>query len=266
MTRVLSFGAYLFDDVGVDFSTNFADLVPRTVRLPGLDGGYDEFGSDRAPGEIGSIRFSFWLQASTPAEMQGKRDALRRMADWGVQALTVEPEPGVAERWCFCRVQNMQLPEQFAQRTRLNQRVTITFQASTPRWYAASAESPYEAEAMGDEDSFALAVGGSATALPVITVLANTTLAGGIAVRLERNASTVDRVVFGDPVPSGDTLVIDCRALRVTLEGANAYSTDFTVDHPAWLRLAPGVETTVVVELGGGEDVDVTVEFDDTWY
>lgn len=83
---------------------------------------------------------------------------------------------------------------------------------------------------------------------------------------------TIERLVFGvvkdcvrytGSIAAGQSLEINCRALSVTLDGADAY-TNFSYTHPAWLRLLAGANTLrVTVPSGGGT---LRVIYPHTWY
>src|SRR5436190_4474784 len=104
--RLTRFGSgtrvYTFPPV-TTFSTNFANLVPRTVRLPGVSGGFNEFLGQPAPSEIGKVSASFYL---VPNKRAGENittlvDRLLSIADWGEQRLWSQPyDTSLRERWC----------------------------------------------------------------------------------------------------------------------------------------------------------------------
>lgn len=61
---------------------------------------------------------------------------------------------------------------------------------------------------------------------------------------------------------AGDTLVIDCGALNITNDGADAYA-DLYWTFPQWLRLEPGANTLWVF-VDGNANADATISFE--WY
>lgn len=272
MTRVVSFGEYEFPARWTQFDTNFGDAVPRTVRLPGMDGGYDEFGDDPAPTEIGNVKFR--LRVSQPGmdltsqgtAMQALRDALRGLAAQGRQVLVIEPSGGTAQRWTMARINSVQASERLPAETDRIQDFVFDFQVSDPRWYSDNAASGTVEACGAGTTSFTRSNGGNALTVPVITVVAGTAaLASGVTVRRVSGGTVLDRAQYAGTVAAGGTLVIDCRALSVTLAGSAAYGTAFSYDHPAWLRIPPGDNDYQVV-LGAGQSADVTFEWDDAWY
>lgn len=137
MTRPIRFGDFVFEDNGVEVGTNFGSVKPQTEALPGMDGGYDNFGDGPAPKEIGNLRFNLILKADTHAEMQTKRDALLRLAAMKRKRLFVEPTDTTRPvRWNLARVNDIQLSENFRNRPWQTQAATLNFQLSDPRWYS----------------------------------------------------------------------------------------------------------------------------------
>lgn len=138
-SKLISFGEgnrlYTFpDDLQASMSDNFTNAVPRTVRMPGMDGGFDEYGAGRAPKEIGNINFTFTLVADTEAEMKTKRDAVGAMEEWGVQKL-IAKGGGTERRYTFARVNNIAWGKRLDAHTDYVQPVTINFQVADPYWY-----------------------------------------------------------------------------------------------------------------------------------
>lgn len=134
MKRVLSFGSYTFPDTQDQLSDNFKNPVLRNVRLPGVPGGFDEFGYDPAPNEIGTVKLHFLLLAKTAAEVTQKRDAVHELAGWGVRKLIVQPaDPTQPPRYTYARVQNIQTPEN-ARKLDLWQGVSMDINITYPFW------------------------------------------------------------------------------------------------------------------------------------
>lgn len=267
MRRVLSFGDYTFPDTiparGEILRTNFANGVTRTVRLPGMDGGYDEYGSDRLASEIGNVRYRFMLVAETPSEMADLRDEVMALADLGITELTIETPAG-DERWTWAKVNNISMPTQPDVYSDKMVEVTIDWQVTLPRWFSDSEDSPQVEACSGTDTTFMVANGGNAAAVPIFTIDPSTDLTSGITIQRLVSAVVVDEIDFDAALLASDVLVIDCKALAVKKNGSDAYGTAFSADHPAWLRLLPG-DNTIKVILGGGESASVTVEWNDTW-
>lgn len=147
---------YTFDDFtfppGVKISDNFANVVPRTQRLPGLSGGYDGYGIGPAPTEIGNVTISFdlfwrWAQVNYLGDnigvpyflepedaMLAARNAIRKLVMYGVKKLT-KPVGNTGSRWCWARVNNITMRDNEDDHTRLRQPIQINFQVADPRWF-----------------------------------------------------------------------------------------------------------------------------------
>lgn len=272
MSRVISFGSYTFPDRLTQFDDNFGDAVPRTLRLPGMDGGYDQFGDDPAPTEIGRITLRLKVAqdgmdlASQGSAMQALRDDLRALTGMGRQVLTIEPSGGTAQRWTWARANFVQINQKMPAISDRLSDFTIDWQAADPHWYSDNANSGTAVAASGTATDFTLNNGGNARTVPTLTLIAGTAaLASGVTVRRLDGTAVVDEVSYGGTVSAGGTLVIDCRALAVRLGGADGYGTAFAYEHPAWLRLLPGDNDYRII-LGSGQTASVTFDWDDAWY
>lgn len=268
MSYIVSFGDYNFPDRGIHLEANFADTVPRTTRLPGMDGGYDEFGDDPAPSEIGRVNARLRLNASGGSAMQAARDELRGLAAIGRGSLVMQPSGGTAAyapRWAWARINSVSIPEKMPIITDAVQDASIDWQVSDSRWYSMELVSPGGQECAGTATDFQGTAGGNAIAYPMITVTASGTLPNGFTLQRLVDAVVVDEIEYGEALDDEDEVVVDCRALSVTLNGAEAYGTAFVPLHPAWMRLLPG-SNDLRVALNSGGSAEVTVEWYDTWY
>lgn len=269
MKRIVSFGAYTFPDTipanGEILRTNFGSAVPRTERLPGMDGGYDAYGDGTAPSEIGTVRYRFVLVATTASEMAGKIDAVMGIVGYGRAKLTAETHGG-DERWTWARVNNIHLPVGRDVMSNRQNEVTIDWQVALPRWYSTNGDSPQVEACSGTATTFTVVNNGTAAALAKISIDPGTAIsAGGVTVQRLVDSVGIDEVAYAAALLATDALVIDAQTLTVTKNGADAYSNYFSANHPAWMRLLPG-DNTIKVVLGAGETADVTFEWDDCWY
>ena len=268
MKRFVSFGAYTFPDTVPDsgevLRSNFGNAVPRTSRLPGMDGGYDEYGDDAAAGEIGNVRARFMLVAATAAAMQTARDAVMATARYGRATLTVETFAG-GQRFTKARVNNIAMNSEHDAYSEKLCEVTVDFQVALPRWYSVAGASPVTTACSGVLTDFTITNGGNANAQPVITIDPSVTLTSGVKVQRIVSSVVVDQVDYDASLLASDLLVVNCQSLTVTKNAVDAYGNVFSSNHPAWLRLLPGANTIRVV-LVGAETASVAVAWDDTWY
>lgn len=286
--RITRFGtgnqSYVFPNTIQSVSDNFKDIVTRIVKLPGVDGGFDEYGSDRAARETGRITVSFMLIARDPEEMTALRDEVNKMAGFGVKRLFMRPtDPNAAERFCYARLNNINIPEQPAQRTNLWQPVTCIFQAGDPTWVTLGNEAPRWGEFSWGGG--ALWGGGAGTAVAGVqtdlTISHPGTAVVPARIVIECGASescqnpTVQRIVDGQVVDevsytgtlvATDSLEINARALSVKKNGANAYTSAFDFTHPAWFRIEPGDNAVRVLFANAGDEATVKILFYEGYY
>ncbi len=287
--RAVKFGlsspSYVFPEFQNSFRTNFANLVPPTLRLPGLSGGFDELGDSPAPAEIGNIALSFTLVADSRSEMEVKRDQVRQMAAWGVQDLFVQPSDTLlAQRWCRARVNNISMPEDPSGNTDLHQPVSVNFQAADPRWLSTGTES----WRWGDGTKWGSGAkwGGLGTVPGIIgtgtltasnvgnaisrpRILVRCGVGEGVTnVTVERilGGLVVDRVFWPGVLIAGDSLLIDCRRWEVRKNGVEVYSSAFDFLHPDWMRLMPGGNQLRVSFLYPTDVAGVVVRAYDAYY
>jgi hypothetical protein len=265
---------YTFPETIQDLRDNFKNVVPRTTRLPGADGGFPTDGAGKRASEIGNISFSFYLRAYTRSAMEDLRDAVHAMTNWGLGRLYMQPsDPADPERWAWCAVNNITTSRKEHEHTNLLQRVQCSFQAPDPYWYAPGNLTVWGGTTWGggewlsdNTESVSGAISsltetnnGNATTHPIISLLATDTC---VNPRVERlvDGAVVDRVKFNAVLSVDDELVIDCRGKRVLLNTADAYTSAFSFLHPDWMRLLPGSNALRVVFDGDGE-ADVTIGY-----
>ena len=244
----LQFGSYTIPNVQ-RVADNFADRAVQARQLPGLSGGFDLYGFDAAPGEIGQVSVSAVLIAATRDAMQAKRDELRALSVLGKQMLTWQPQGAAAPRWCWARVASISVPLEPAEHADLWQRVTLTFQAPDPHWYGAE---DTDSQAVTTTGTLSVVHAGNAIALAHITIAcgASQTATNPTVQRLV-GATVVDEVKLTGVIGNSKALVIDARTKSVKLDGADAYA-NFEFLHPSWFRLAPGSNSVKVTYTGAG--------------
>lgn len=277
---VLTFGSYTFPATLAEFSDNFKDTTPQTVRLPGMDGGYNQDGDKTSNTAIGKVTVGFWLVAQSRAAMDDLRDAVGAMVEYGYQQLTYQPtDPADAVRFCWARVNYIGDSERKDEHTDLHQKVSITFQVPDPRWYVGTAL-PWR---LGDGHQIGdvgLTIGGGGT--PETTVAAgtltsdtitnngNTTAIATVAiicgaaetcqnpiVRRRKNGEIVDEFQYLGTIGNNGELYVSGRLQRASLDGDNIIGNLFTYEHPDFLRLEPGANTIEILFSNAGDDATV---------
>lgn len=271
---------YLFTQSGVvlgAYSDNFANLVPKTSRIFGMDGGFAEFGDDRPPSEIGTIRQSVTLVSTTRAGMDAKRDTLKQMADWGKQKLIMTPTDGGTDRFCYATINSISMNKNEGEHTDLWQPAQIIWQVPYPRWRTIGTESLLWDDgvlwdggavwgggggfaASGNVTNQTVTNNGKTTVQPRISIIcgAGQTVTNPFIQRIV-NGIAIDEVSYVGTLDEGDTLEINCRAWSVGLNNVDAYSSSFDFSHPSWFRLAPGANSIKVYFSNSGDAA--TIQF-----
>lgn len=122
---------------------NFLDLVTKTSRLPGVDGGFDEYNTRRANQSVGNQDAAFWLKYDPTSPYPGfhdsiraQRDALGQIAGWGKSRLfmQIHADERQDKRWTWARVSNIRLSENVTTLPNKQIQVQASFQINDPTW------------------------------------------------------------------------------------------------------------------------------------
>lgn len=253
--RALTFGAgsstYTFPVYQGEITTNFANTSPATTRLPGMDGGYNPYGNNRAPSEVGNVRIPFTIVAISPADMQTKRDAVNSMSRYGVQKLRVQPaDPAAVVRWCFARVTNVNMPIDNATSSGIWQKVTIDFQVSFPRWYSGTAiegENVVVFSATGNaRNTYTVTTSGDATTklrFALVNASGTNTSSGTFAL-FRVAAAVLDSATTAIQIPTGNYIEINARAFTAIQTATGNIYPSISISYTnEWFRLEPGGNT-----------------------
>ena len=245
-----------------EYRDNFKEVQTRTSRIPGADGGVDEYGSGRAPGPVGDIQFGIVLEAATREAMQPIRDDLVKMREWGVGQLYFQPtDTLLAPRWAIARLKKAPIPEKRHQHTDLFQPVTLNFEAAEPFWYTAGNQELWDGTEQWDSDinwdagsfttitgsgTFTVTPGGNALTLGrFVAKVTGAQTFYQLTVRRLVNGGVVDEMVLQTQLAQNDVLEFDPRKQWVIVNGYDRIA-NFEFRHPDWLRLLPGANTIQV--------------------
>ncbi len=264
MAHEVWFAGYTFPGNGLKFSPTFGDVVTRTGRLPGLDGGFDEYGKGQAPNEVGNITLSFTLIATTRSAMQAKRDAVLALAAVGKQELRWKPAGFTEFRFCNARVNNIRMPQDPSGQTDLWQPVSMNFQVSDPHWYSYPFNVWYLNDGNFLDDGLNLGgyspttailgvygfnIEGTADTFPIITIKPNQSGTTITNPRLQRKALlgggiVLDEFAWQGVLSYGDWLTVNCRDYSVTWYRDGYGAVDgiaaFTHKRAEFTRMQPG--------------------------
>ena len=264
-----------------DQQDNFANVVPRTRRVIGSDGGFDEFGTSPAPAEIGNLQAQIVLRVNTQSDMTAKMDNLRKISRGSKGFLYMQMEDDTI-RWAKARVNSISTPVSETTHSEYIIRARLAFQLSAPHWYVNNTEEPLWGQftwgdfvyggdvtsnaVSGTITGFTVTLGGTVQTLPRIVIACG---AGETAenVTIQRLVDGVaeDEITFTDVLIESDSVEVDCGAKSVLKNGVNAFD-DFSFDgHPDWIRLQPGDNEIRVVMANGGDDASVAFYFNDVY-
>lgn len=268
-----------------DYNDTFNDLVPRTVRIPGASGGFDEYGSEAAPQEIGQVTQRIIIKSTTREGMEALRDEVKAMQRWGKLWLYMQPSnPALPVRKCRARINNIQISKQEQGISDLHQSIGVIFQVPYPIWFTDGTE----AVAWGGGATWGgggiwggtsgFAASGVSTD-EIVTITGNAVVQPRIVIECDAsqtcenptiqtivNDEVVDEVSYVGVLGNNDSLEINCRALSVMLNGSNAYTSSFDFNDPAWIRFYQGVNTVRVVFANPGDEATVRLFYNEGFY
>lgn len=282
----ITFGTYTFPNYLADWEDNFSELETRAMRLPGLDGGFNNDGDEPSPTQIGRVTLALTIISDTRAGMDALRDAASALASSGVQKLTHDPlEPTAANRWCFAKIKEINMPEKLDEHTDLWQRVKIEFLVADPHWYVTN-KWPWEIGdgsiigsggltigsgaasivAAGASTSSTITQNGNTYAVPMVSILpgAGNTCENPKVQRLVDGA-VVDEIAYTGVLGATDEIYVDGRTQLATLNADSLFGDDFSFMHPDFMRLAPGVNTIRILMKNAGDDATIRMWFNDTF-
>jgi len=262
-----------------DWRDNFGDVVPRTVRLPGAHGGYDEYGVDPAPGEIGNVQGTLKHKATPASAMVSWLDTLRSASRQKKGRLYMQPaDETEEERWCSARLNNLTTNHSENAHTGIMMEAKFSFQVSDPHWYKQGTEAPEwgffvwgESHWGGTATQQAVSgvltdltetvSGGTVETFPRITISCNTgETAQNIVIQRLVGGVVKDQLTFTDTLVAGDAVVINCRAKSVKKNGSDAYA-NLTATRAQWFRLNPGANSIRVTMANASDQARVRFSY-----
>lgn len=291
MTTAITFGTYTFPEPQ-SISDNFMDFVPSTDRIPGMDGGFDNYGWDTAPAQIGNVAISFILANDDTTTLQTLIDQFSQLAALGTKELRKYPHGASSTqfRYCLAKFNNVtnteDLTDGFDQYVR---RITVNFQVVVPVWQrrlANAAEWAYSGGAdnlvwnsgtqywdgMGATVNIAgysaqLIVEYLGTAPSPLLVVLNT--GAGQAIYNPRIQVHYDltqplfEVRWYGGISNGESLIIDSRRRQVillsTTRPPNEEYGNLWVSSADWLQLLPNLAGSYNIQLYSERSTDAGV-------
>jgi hypothetical protein len=290
MDVLTRFGAgdqlYIFDtSKQASYRDNFRNGVPRTTRLPGVSGGYDELGIKEAPSEIGNVSVDIWLLADTPQQMFLAKKTIGRLKSFGTTILTKQPVGGGETMYCLAKLNNADWNEDARSTPYRHLRVSLDFQVTDPKWRAAGTTggiwddgtlwddgTVWDGEDVsvavsGVTTEFTITPDGNAVTFPTITFVC-TTGQSASQLKIQRlvAGSVVDELSYSTTLVANDTLEINAETKTIKLNTVDAYGSAFNFKTAEWFRLFPGVDNAIRVKMGlAGDAGTISVNYEEMY-
>lgn len=280
---------YEFPDAVTSWRSNFSRLMTQSDRLPGLNGGYDIYGSIAAPSDIGLVDVSFWLVGLSPEQMAAEKDKIRAMSYWGKRALFVQPyDETLNERYCYARIREIVMDEDADKGTYRNQEVRITFEVPEARWYAfntslnlslwddpasvwgkstciwgGSAATPFTGPGPLD---LTFTNSGNAVSLPIIKITcgAGQTVVNPVIQRIE-SGLIKESIAFLGTIGNNQAMIIDCQRLQAKLNSTDIYDA-LSILKSNWLSIRPGTNLIRFLSNSAADAGGIKVQFIEAFY
>lgn len=290
MYRIYAFDGIEIPDYDADHNLGTGAALVSFQQLP--NGFYDNYGTADSPQGIRPIVARGKIVETTATSMLTELDALRKKIGKRGK-LTLRFDDGTL-RWQWARLVDVDIPAD--KHFRLMSEFTLTWITAAQHWYGIIV-SPDEwtvgdgTWVMGDgtaelgengTETTLTATGATGTAPPsggttqtitvtnggnktatniVFTITAGTNNISAIKVA---NDTTSENWYFSTTVSAGNILSVDCGAMNVTNNGANAYANFVPSNRARWMTLDPGTNTlTVTVNGNGAQDGTFAIEFYD---
>lgn len=257
-------------DSQVSYTDNFASLVTKTVRLPGVNGGFSNLGAGPGLSPVGTVRADLWLEFNDYVEATDKVNSLRAMAAYGLMPLVRQPLYG-AEQFCFARLNDAQLQQAVQNTPHKRLKVPLVFEVPDPFWYRTvsgfgklwddgvtnwddgttwDASTGY---AVSNSATWSFTNPGNTYTLPrLFLVNSSINIANSIRVQRMVNSVAEDDFAYTTDLATGTYLDVDPARRRVSIGpvGTNALA-HFTAKSADWLRLMPGTNSIKITCNGG---------------
>lgn len=241
----------------------FRTLQPKVDRLPGISGGYSQFGTQPPPAGEGTVTMDYVLVANSVEEITALKDALNQMLWWGEKKLYLKPSnyPTEKERWCMATCVDVSMPVD-DKKSQLWQRVKIKWSVPNPFWYATGSNSgpwrwgdgtKWGSGALwggggnatqivaGNNNDLTFSTVGNQPTYPKITLTCATgqLVTGPFTIARMVGDVVVDELELNTSLSEGDSIEINVPANRVLLNGTGAYAS-LTHNRSYWLKFLPG--------------------------
>lgn len=266
-TQTVNFPATMDSD-----NHNFYDVLQRNVRLPGVSGGFDARGAGPNEKAVGNIGVSFRLrydwamdeysESDAQVAMRTALDALRRLGYVGLGKLYKTFQG--AERWAWCKISNLSIPNNQSQPVHLWQPVRLNFQTAKPFWYGSAVNIAAQAFSGGNTNLPLISYGGIAPATVRVRIVAGTNGVDDPEVLRIVSAAVVEQVSLAETIANTGTWVFDAGTREVLRNGTLDY-VNFDYETASWLTLHPGNNLIRVKCSTGSSEGTIEIDYTDTY-
>lgn len=145
--------------------------------------------------------------------------------------------------------------------------VTLTFQVLSAVWDGAAHTETITLDASPKSQDVTNGGNGIVRDITITVTATGAPITALIIENLE--TGQISKIKYAGTIAVGQSLVIDCAAMTIRNNGANAYTTEFTLEagHSTreWLRLMPGANTIRVTRTGGDNSSTCVLTYSDGW-
>lgn len=265
-------------------ATGFRNIAAQLMKLPGLDGGIDQFGSGPGQTVNGDISIDGWFEGDTPTDVQNLLDAAGQLADLGIGRLYIQPEVGL-ERFCHARLNANAWSQNVRDVPHRRQRVQFNFQVAQAKFYSDAGywppffdgtydwdgtidwgENTYVIDASGVSTEDTLTIDGNATAQPIVSIRPESSdTVENVRVQRVVGGQVMDEISYAGTLTDTDELSVDGGRQYSQLNGVTTWGPNVTYRHPELFRLAPGANTIRILAENAGDAVRVRIWYLETW-
>ncbi len=254
---------YQFDSLDIPGAAADHDITPGKAKsaLVALPGGryYDPYGADLAGWEPAQATAKGLLIGSSAADLKAKLDAWR--ARVRKSATLTRRSDGGEVHSVTARLLSADAPRNSHLRTWIP--ITLTFEIPQLPWKGA-AQAPQATLSASPTNLVCPNAGNAAVSDPVITITAP---GGGSITNPTLSIAGQVQLVWTGTIPAGQSLVIDCGALSVKLNGVASYSGfSLGAGHAIedWCSIPSG-GATVSLTFSGTTGGTLRLQYSDGW-
>lgn len=260
--RVVQFGTYVFPAGNKADDTSVGDSSGYVMQLPG-GYTYDAYGTGVAHERLRRVTVDFEITETTTALMQTARDAIRNFRGMYTQ-LAVELYD-TSLRWQWARLTDIQFRR--TPRDVYVQPVRCTFEIKDPGWRGNKFDTTFVLDEISTgfpTQTIQFENNGNRTVTdPIVQITAGSSQVASVQI----TSGSCDWA-FWKAIPAGQSLVVDCGARTVHLNGVDTYiNFELQPTHATgnWLEIIEGSNFVTVNAVTSASDATIQIIFYDGW-